>query len=158
MEPHPFLKCSLHPHGDVRCHLWAHLVWWGYSSRVEFTFSFGLCRPCLVSLSFLSLLVNLKGLRGVARSCLLPDFIHWGVCVSQWTLLRQSWAVWIPGIMGFSVRKLIWLARRSLCPGARCKCSHLERNVKWKARMQGHCCWICHEIALPCISSGDLSL
>lgn len=71
-----------HPPGAIPCRLWARWVWWGYSWRVDFPFSFGLCRHWLVSLSFLSLLVNLKGLRGVASSCLLPDFMRWGVCVT----------------------------------------------------------------------------
>lgn len=115
----------------------------------------------LVTLSF-CLLVNWKALRVVPRghpspgaSCFLTS-IHWGVCVSRWTLLQQSWAMWIPGIMGD--RKLIWLACVSLCSGARCKCSHLERNVKWRAKKQGHCYWICHGVALLCISKRGLSL
>lgn len=98
--------------------------------QAHFTFGFWLW---LVTLSFLSLLVNLKGPRAV------PCGTHWGVCVSAWTLLWQSRAMWIPGITWFSDRRIIWLARVSLCSGARCKCSYLERNVKWRAEMQGHC-------------------
>lgn len=98
--------------------------------QAHFTFSFWLW---LVTLSFLSLLVNLKGL----GLCLVAT--HWGVCVSAWTLLQQSKAMWIPGITCFSDRRIIWLACVSLCSGARCKCSYLERNVKWRAEMQGHC-------------------
>lgn len=47
--------------------------------------------------------------------------------------------MWIPGITWFSDRRIIWLTRVSLCSGACCKCSYLERNVKWRAEMQGHC-------------------